>query len=416
MAGFIEQGENFAGSEVVLIDLDASRLELIRGLAARMAAAAGRRAHRLRDHGPARRPRRLRRGAHELPAGRLRGARARRAHPALPRRDRPGDPGPGRLLHGAALHPRDAGHPRRHGRRVPGRADLQLHEPGEHRRPGGRPTTATCRSCRCARARSSTRRRSPRRRGSTRRGWTSPASASTTAPGACGTPTTARTSRRCCARRGRAGRGDPGLTGEARRQLRLAAAMGAVPSGYFQYYYFERELLEELTAKPTTRAEDILGWVPGYWAHYEEQAAATSRSSIPAARAAASTSSSWRSTAWTPSTTTAARRCRSTCPTRGRCPASPTRSWSRRSACATPTASGRCPCPGCRRTCAASSARWRSTSRRRPTPRGRARAGRDARARRASARALARPGRAALRGDGGGAPRRSLPARLVPCS
>ena len=66
--------------------------------------------------------------------------------------------------------------------------------------------------------------------------------------------------------------GDPGLTGEARRQLRLAAAMGAVPSGYFQYYYFEGELLEELSAKPTTRAEDILGWVPGYWAHYEEQA------------------------------------------------------------------------------------------------------------------------------------------------
>ena len=48
--------------------------------------------------------------------------------------------------------------------------------------------------------------------------------------------------------------------------------MDAVPSGYFQYYYFERELLAELTAKPTTRAEDILGWVPGYWAHYEEQA------------------------------------------------------------------------------------------------------------------------------------------------
>ena len=27
------------------------------------------------------------------------------------------------------------------------------------------------------------------------------------------------------------------------------------------------------TAKPTTRAEDILGWVPGYWEHYVEQAA-----------------------------------------------------------------------------------------------------------------------------------------------
>ena len=54
--------------------------------------------------------------------------------------------------------------------------------------------------------------------------------------------------------------------------LRLAAAMGAVPSEYFQYYYFEDEVLGELTAKPTTRAEDILGWVPGYWEHYEEQA------------------------------------------------------------------------------------------------------------------------------------------------
>ena len=32
MASFIEQGENFAGSEIVLIDLDADRLELIRGL------------------------------------------------------------------------------------------------------------------------------------------------------------------------------------------------------------------------------------------------------------------------------------------------------------------------------------------------------------------------------------------------
>jgi 6-phospho-beta-glucosidase len=48
--------------------------------------------------------------------------------------------------------------------------------------------------------------------------------------------------------------------------------MEAMPSEYFQYYYFERELLDELTAKETTRAEDILGWVPDYWRHYEEQA------------------------------------------------------------------------------------------------------------------------------------------------
>jgi 6-phospho-beta-glucosidase len=65
---------------------------------------------------------------------------------------------------------------------------------------------------------------------------------------------------------------DPELTGERRRILRLAAAMDALPSAYFQYYYFEREILGELQAKGTTRAEDILGWVPGYWSHYEEQA------------------------------------------------------------------------------------------------------------------------------------------------
>src|SRR5215210_8057196 len=41
MAGFVAQGERFSGSEVVLVDLDADRLELIRGLAERMARARG---------------------------------------------------------------------------------------------------------------------------------------------------------------------------------------------------------------------------------------------------------------------------------------------------------------------------------------------------------------------------------------
>src|SRR4051812_20048186 len=39
MAGFVSQGDNFAGSEVVLVALDAERLELTRGLAERMARA-----------------------------------------------------------------------------------------------------------------------------------------------------------------------------------------------------------------------------------------------------------------------------------------------------------------------------------------------------------------------------------------
>ena len=58
MASFIEQGENFSGSEIVLVDLDAERLELIRGLAQRMAAAKGVDITRLGDHRPPRRPRR----------------------------------------------------------------------------------------------------------------------------------------------------------------------------------------------------------------------------------------------------------------------------------------------------------------------------------------------------------------------
>jgi 6-phospho-beta-glucosidase len=66
---------------------------------------------------------------------------------------------------------------------------------------------------------------------------------------------------------------DPELRPQTRRMLRLASVMGALPSEYFQYYYFEDEVLGELRAKPTTRAEDILGWVPGYWSHYEDQAA-----------------------------------------------------------------------------------------------------------------------------------------------
>ncbi len=57
-----------------------------------------------------------------------------------------------------------------------------------------------------------------------------------------------------------------------RRWLGLAAAMGTIPSSYFLYYYFEEEILAELRAKPTTRAQDIMASVPDYWRHYREQA------------------------------------------------------------------------------------------------------------------------------------------------
>lgn len=67
-------------------------------------------------------------------------------------------------------------------------------------------------------------------------------------------------------------RDDPSLEPRRRRQLQLAVRMGAIPADYFMYYYFADEVLAELRAKPTTRAEDIMSWAPGYWEHYEEQA------------------------------------------------------------------------------------------------------------------------------------------------
>ena len=60
----------------------------------------------------------------------------------------------------------------------------------------------------------------------------------------------------------------------ADRMLALAAAMGSLPSAYLWYYYFRDEALEEARAAPTTRAQDILAEVDGYWAHYREQATA----------------------------------------------------------------------------------------------------------------------------------------------
>ncbi|MDV6375459.1 glycoside hydrolase [Deinococcus arenicola] len=57
----------------------------------------------------------------------------------------------------------------------------------------------------------------------------------------------------------------------ARRWVDLAVTMNSLPASYMKYYYFEREMLAELSAQPTTRAQDILADVPSYWQHYREQ-------------------------------------------------------------------------------------------------------------------------------------------------
>jgi 6-phospho-beta-glucosidase len=68
-------------------------------------------------------------------------------------------------------------------------------------------------------------------------------------------------------------RHEPSDSPRADRMLSLAAAMGSLPSAYLYYYYFEGEAFDEACSKPTTRAEDILAEVDDYWAHYREQAA-----------------------------------------------------------------------------------------------------------------------------------------------
>lgn len=68
-------------------------------------------------------------------------------------------------------------------------------------------------------------------------------------------------------------REDPDASRHYLRMLELACTMDSLPADYFQYYYFKEEVLAELHAKPTTRAQDIMAKVPDYWAHYEEQAA-----------------------------------------------------------------------------------------------------------------------------------------------
>ncbi|MDQ5823119.1 MAG: glycoside hydrolase [Chloroflexota bacterium] len=65
---------------------------------------------------------------------------------------------------------------------------------------------------------------------------------------------------------------DPSASKHNLRWLQLAATMGSIPNDYFLYYYFKDEILAELQAKPTTRSQDIMARVPDYWGHYREQA------------------------------------------------------------------------------------------------------------------------------------------------
>ncbi len=65
---------------------------------------------------------------------------------------------------------------------------------------------------------------------------------------------------------------DPTLDPDALRLLRLSVAMQSVPAYYFKYYYFRDEILRRQQGEARTRAEVIMASSPRYWQHYAEQA------------------------------------------------------------------------------------------------------------------------------------------------
>jgi 6-phospho-beta-glucosidase len=66
--------------------------------------------------------------------------------------------------------------------------------------------------------------------------------------------------------------GQPDVSARVKRQFRLAREYGRLPNSYLQYYYYREETVAEAQAANQTRAEAIMAALPGYFAHFEEQA------------------------------------------------------------------------------------------------------------------------------------------------
>jgi 6-phospho-beta-glucosidase len=67
---------------------------------------------------------------------------------------------------------------------------------------------------------------------------------------------------------------DPTVSDYDKKLLHLAHIGRSVPSEYFRYYYFRDEMLREYQLNKHTRAEFLMTQVPSYWQHYREQAEA----------------------------------------------------------------------------------------------------------------------------------------------
>ena len=67
-------------------------------------------------------------------------------------------------------------------------------------------------------------------------------------------------------------RGEPAADERTAQLLHLTSRMGSIPADYLRYYYFPDETLATARARARTRGEELLDALPGYWAHYAEQA------------------------------------------------------------------------------------------------------------------------------------------------
>jgi len=75
---------------------------------------------------------------------------------------------------------------------------------------------------------------------------------------------------------------DAALSPFNRRTLELTATMESIPASYFHFYYYRDEIVEELRSRQTSRAQEIIASAPSYWKHYTEQAESASPQLDPA--------------------------------------------------------------------------------------------------------------------------------------
>ncbi len=68
-------------------------------------------------------------------------------------------------------------------------------------------------------------------------------------------------------------RPDDGMDAGTRRLVELGALFECLPNSYAPYYFFHDEILAEQRARGTSRAQDLMALMPGYYANYEAEAA-----------------------------------------------------------------------------------------------------------------------------------------------